>query len=75
MATSNKQKQRVVYTYNPNEGDGTSDELETFLLVGDPDYDKYKAKALPKLLAEGYTVAMVQGTGDGNWLLVLDGPR
>jgi hypothetical protein len=71
---SSKQKQRVVYTYNPNEGSGTSDELESFLLVGDPDYEEYKQDALPRLLAEGWTVAMAQGTGDGNWLLVLDCP-
>lgn len=70
-----KQKQRVVYTYNPNEGRGTSDELETFLMTGDPDYEEYGEEALPRLLAEGYTVAMVQGTGDGNWLLVLNCPE
>ena len=30
--TKSKQKQRVVYTFNPTEGDGTSEELESFLL-------------------------------------------
>jgi hypothetical protein len=70
-----KQKQRVAYTYNPNEGTGTSDELESFLLIGDPDYEDYETKAVPMLLEEGWTVDKVTGTGDGNWLFVLNAPE
>ena len=69
------QKQRIAYTFNPNEGDGTSDELESFLMIGDPDYEEYETKALPMLLEEGWTVNQVKGTGDGNWIFVLDTPE
>jgi len=70
-----KQRQRVAYTYNPNEGSGTSDELESFLMIGDPDYEEYETKAVPLLLEQGWTVRQVVGTGDGNWLFVLDVPE
>ena len=73
--TKRSQKQRIAYTFNPNEGDGTSEELESYVLIGDPDYEEYKKDALPQLLEEGYTVAKVRGTGDGNWVFVLDCPK
>jgi alpha-glucuronidase len=70
-----KQKQRIAYTYNPNEGSSTSEEMESFLLVGDPDYEDYKCEALPQLLEEGYMVRTIKGNGAGEWLVVLDVPE
>lgn len=66
--------QRVAYTYNPNDCPGTSDELESYLLVGDPEYDEYEHKAIPMLLEEGWTINQVVGS-DGDWLFILDAPK
>lgn len=68
-------KQRVAYTFNPNDCPGTSDELESYLLVGDPDYDEYEHKAIPMLLADGWKVNQVVSSGDGDWIFVFDAPE